>query len=89
MSKTYCTYVTFYSGNKLPPFYIGSTSVDKIEKGYRGSVKSKRWKQIYEHAFSIEFADIIGLSPGSIRGIITGSSETICNEIQQSFSKYE
>ena len=247
MSKTYCTYVTFYSGNKLPPFYIGSTSVDKIEKGYRGSVKSKRWKQIYEseiktnpqlfrseiietfserqsalnhelelqrsndvvkshwffnesfamvngffgrrvygkdhfltgkggvnhpltgrkrphhseimsgrkdtditrsrksiaakgkhhgngpgktpercmkdlpkyiqtyklyqsrpqlksvhnckgrngknisyeHAFSIEFANIIGLSPGSIRGIITGSSETICNEIQQSFSKYE
>ena len=48
MSRTYCTYVTFYSGNKLPPFYIGSTSVDKIENGYKGSVKSKRWKQIYE-----------------------------------------
>lgn len=48
MTKTYCTYITFYSGNKLPPFYIGSTSVDKIEKGYKGSVKSKRWKHVYE-----------------------------------------
>lgn len=43
----YCTYVTFYSGNKLPPFYIGSTSVEKIKLQYHGSVKSRRWKQIY------------------------------------------
>ncbi len=44
----YCTYVTTYSGNKLPPFYIGSTSVNKIVSGYRGSVGSKKWKQIYK-----------------------------------------
>lgn len=44
----YCTYVTFYSGNKLPPFYIGSTSVEKIATGYHGSVRSKKWRLIYE-----------------------------------------
>ena len=50
----YCTYLTVYTGNKLPPFYLGSTSVDNINKGYRGSVKSQRyqliWKQeLYDH----------------------------------------
>lgn len=49
MSKTiYCTYLTVYSGNKLPPFYIGSTSVDNIKRGYRGSVTSKRYKSIWK-----------------------------------------
>lgn len=43
----YCTYVTFYSGNKLPPFYIGSSSVKRIESGYRGSVSSKLYKKIF------------------------------------------
>jgi len=36
----YCVYLTTYFGNKLPPFYLGSTSIEKIKKGYRGSVKS-------------------------------------------------
>lgn len=40
----YCTYITFYRGNKLPPFYIGSSSMEKIENGYRGSVVSKRYQ---------------------------------------------
>jgi hypothetical protein len=44
----YCTYLTVYTGNKLPPFYIGSTSVDKINKGYRGSVASKNYKSIWK-----------------------------------------
>ena len=44
----YCTYVTFYSGNKLPPFYIGSTLVDKIKNGYHGSVSSKKYKEIWK-----------------------------------------
>lgn len=44
----YCTYLTIYKGNKLPPFYIGSTSVDKINRGYRGSVSSKRYKDIWK-----------------------------------------
>jgi hypothetical protein len=30
----YCTYITFYSGNKLPPFYIGLGSISKIKNGY-------------------------------------------------------
>jgi NUMOD3 motif len=44
----YCTYLTSYFGNKLPLFYIGSTSVEKILKGYRGSVSSKKYKQIWK-----------------------------------------
>jgi hypothetical protein len=44
----YCTYLTTYSGNKLPPFYIGSSSIDKIENGYRGSVSSKLYKKIWD-----------------------------------------
>lgn len=44
----YCTYVTIYSGNRLPPFYLGSSSIDKIQMGYRGSVSSKRYKEIWK-----------------------------------------
>lgn len=43
----YCTYLTTYRGSKLPMFYIGSTSITKIDKGYRGSVSSKKYKQIW------------------------------------------
>jgi hypothetical protein len=44
----FCVYQTTYLGAKLPPFYIGSTSVDKIMSGkYFGSVKSKRYKDIW------------------------------------------
>jgi hypothetical protein len=43
----YCTYLTIYSGNKLPPFYIGSTSVEKISSGYCGSVKSATYKDAW------------------------------------------
>jgi hypothetical protein len=46
-NSIYCTYLTIYSGNKLPPFYIGSTSVDNINKGYRGSVTSKKYKNVW------------------------------------------
>ncbi len=44
----YCTYLTVYHGDKLPPLYIGSTSVNRINKGYRGSVKSKKYEQIWK-----------------------------------------
>ena len=44
----YCTYLTTYRGNKLPPFYIGSTSIDKINRGYHGSVRSKQYREIWE-----------------------------------------
>lgn len=43
----YCVYLTIYTGNKLPPFYIGSSSVKKIEEGYHGSVSSKQYKNIW------------------------------------------
>ena len=45
----FCVYLTTYCGNKLPPFYIGSTSIKRVEAGYRGSVNSRCygiiWKQ--------------------------------------------
>lgn len=46
----FCVYFTSYSGNKIPPFYIGSTSVDKIlgDKKYRGSVASKKFAPIWK-----------------------------------------
>jgi len=40
----YVVYVTCYRGNRLPPFYIGYTSVSK---GYNGTVKSERYKAIW------------------------------------------
>ena len=45
----YCTYLTIYKGNKLPPFYIGSTSINKIKKGYKGSVRSRKYKNIWNN----------------------------------------
>lgn len=45
----YCVYLTIYRGNKLPQFYIGSSSVERIQSdGYHGSVKSKKYKKIWE-----------------------------------------
>lgn len=43
----YCTYLTIYSGNKMPQFYIGRTTVAKIRNGYRGTVTSKRFNKIW------------------------------------------
>ena len=45
----FVVYLTIYSGDKLPPFYIGSTSMKKINKGYCGSVVSKKYKDIYQY----------------------------------------
>ena len=44
----YCTYLTVYSASKLPPFYIGSTSLKNISNGYRGSVTSKKYKTLWK-----------------------------------------
>ena len=44
----FCTYLTCYEGDKLPPFYIGSSSVDRVLTGYRGTVTSKRYKAIWK-----------------------------------------
>lgn len=55
----YCVYLTSYYGCKLPPkheginitpyLYIGYTSVKNIKKGYRGSVESKQYKEIWKN----------------------------------------
>ena len=68
--QKYCVYIIHYSGDVLPPKnnssitpsnYIGSTSVDKIHNGYKGSVQSKKYKSIWhselknnQHLFSVE-----------------------------------
>ena len=44
----FCVYKTTYLGNKMPSQYIGSSNEEKIEKGYKGSVRSKKWKDIWE-----------------------------------------
>ena len=46
--RNYCTYLTIYKGNLLPPLYIGSTSINRLESGYRGSVCSKEYKRIWK-----------------------------------------
>ena len=49
MSNTiYCTYLTIYSGNKLPVFYIGYSTEKKINKGYHGSASSKQYGNIWK-----------------------------------------
>lgn len=48
MNKQFCVYITMYTGELLPKWYIGSTNSKNIEMGYTGSVKSIEWKNIYE-----------------------------------------
>lgn len=61
MNNKYCVYLTIYKGNKLPPFYIGSSSLLRVNNGYRGSVSSKKYKHIWQqelknkpHLFTIK-----------------------------------
>lgn len=44
----FCVYVTTYEGTRMPRFYVGSTSIERIVKGYCGSVRSKKWKYIWD-----------------------------------------
>lgn len=44
----YCVYKTEYLGNKLPRYYIGSSSIKKINSGYYGSVSSIKYKDLWE-----------------------------------------
>lgn len=60
-NQKYCVYITQYSGNLFPQNYIGSTSINKINNGYKGSVKSKQYKVLWEselkynpHLFSLQ-----------------------------------
>lgn len=44
----FVTYLTVYSGEKLPPFYIGSTTEERLAKGYHGSIRSVKYRAIWE-----------------------------------------
>ena len=45
----FCVYLTVYFGqnNQIPKRYIGSSSIERIKSGYKGSVKSKKYKNIF------------------------------------------
>ena len=44
----YVVYLTEYLGDKLPRFYIGSSTKERVLNGYNGSIKSKKYKDIYK-----------------------------------------
>ena len=44
----YCVYLTHYSGDILPPYYVGSSSFKSLQNGYKGSVGSKKYKTIWD-----------------------------------------
>ena len=44
----FVTYLTEYFGEKMPKFYVGSSSLENIESGYRGSVSGKRYSETWE-----------------------------------------
>ena len=49
MKNEFCTYLTIYKGNKLPPFYLGSGTLYNIQnKNYFGSVSSITYKNIWK-----------------------------------------
>ena len=45
----YCVYITTYVGSAMPGRYIGSSSVNRVRNGYRGSVRSKKWCSVWEN----------------------------------------
>jgi hypothetical protein len=48
--EKYVVYLTKYSGNLLPHYYIGSTSREKALSGkYFGSIKSQKWEKLFNH----------------------------------------
>lgn len=44
---SFCVYITIYRGALLPPFYIGYSSLHKVQQGYQGSVASAEYKNIW------------------------------------------
>lgn len=44
----FVVYLTTYKGNKLPPFYIGYSTKKKVLSGYRGSVSSQEYRDIWK-----------------------------------------
>ncbi len=49
MKNEFCTYLTIYRGNKLPPFYLGSGTLYRIQnENYFGSVASTTYKKVWK-----------------------------------------
>ena len=45
----FCVYITFYRGNKMPPFYVGYSRTDRVLlENYHGTVKSKAYKDVWK-----------------------------------------
>ena len=44
----FVTYLTVYSGDKLPPLYFGSTTAKRLASGYHGSVRSQQYRAAWE-----------------------------------------
>lgn len=44
----YCVYLTVYRGNLMPRCYIGHSTVVRVNSGYRGSVLSKAYREIWK-----------------------------------------
>lgn len=65
----FVTYLTIYDGDKLPPFYIGSTSQRRIDSGYLGSVRGVEYGAIWKEEItcSPELFDVVILSEHSTR----------------------
>lgn len=51
----YICYLIKYNGDKLPPFYIGSTSLKNLINGYRGSITSKKYGKIFKDELKNNF----------------------------------
>ena len=65
----FVTYLTIYDGDKLPPFYIGSTSAERVERGYHGSVRGAQFKNVWQQELldHPELFDTIVLSEHATR----------------------
>lgn len=48
----YVTYRTTYLGDKMPMYYIGSSTEDRIKTGYVGSVSSQKYKDVWQKELS-------------------------------------
>ncbi|MGL5580155.1 MAG: hypothetical protein ACRDCE_04245 [Cetobacterium sp.] len=52
MNEKSVVYLIIYTGEKLPPYYIGSTFESKfLNENYHGSPASKKWKDVFVQEF--------------------------------------
>lgn len=75
--KYYCTYLTIYKGNKFPMFYIGSSTVEKVQNGYHGSISS-----IYKEVYNKEIKRNPHLFKTLILKIFNHKKESLRHEIK-------